>query len=1295
MNATDLLDVLAQRGARPLPPRSDSRRMVAVGPVEVAELERGTDAFMRARWRKRSARTNAPGVLIADDPECPGRVRVLGPVQDDGVIHSVSPSRLADMLGEAAGLSAFDAIRRIAGALIRLGGDGLVVNGLLTRHTLEHRLRADADRWDEAARHARDIRPGDDWRVVLSKLGYTLRQLPTRGYLTTHDGVVVAVVHPKKSDQDMTRVDGEGRPPEGLLVGDCCAQRAPFGILAHRGWLRLFDAGSPSAASRWLELDAALLEGDRLALLGLLAPPFLAQGGFSALKAEARDFGARLHRRLDRTIRQEALPALATGMQRWAGEAGVDITGDGEREELERAALTLVFRVVFILFCESAGHLPMLNPRYRKVSLSSLVREAWETRSTLSDRSTALWAGLERLFRAMRDGNPAWDMPAYNGSLFAETGFDGAEMLERMRLRDPEVARMLLAIGQGPEDDRGRGADFSTLEIGHIGHAYESLLSLKLSLAQRPVRYDAKRDRYVGATAGDAEVLQEGSLLWQTSQGGRKAGGVYYTPVELVRFLVEGSVLPAFERHLERVAGKLETDPEGAARDLFSFAVVDPACGSAHFLVQVAETLAERTARFLAEHPLPDVVNAMDRLRAEARFGDRVDDLALLRRLLVKQCVFGVDVSAMGVEVATLSLWLASFVPGLSLSYLGRNVVVGDSLIGVSDAADVLREATAFEDVVEGRLRRATELVRQVSEGQDRTPDEVQASRKADLEATRATAGLKRVLDLWTAEQFGLKGARNYAATQVERALDGQDTRDYLVRSAALSDRYRFLHWPLAFPHVFAPSRGGFDAVVGNPPWEEVKVEGLSFYGRWIPGLQSLGDADRSAAINQLLRERPELNSRLQEERKRSDRARSALAAAGYGSMAGDADLYKFFCRRYRHLLRDSGVLGVVLPRTAFNAKGSKGFRRWLYEEMATRRVDFLLNRRRWIFDIHPQYSVALVTARCARPESGHAVEISGPATMPEEWRRQASRPGIRLPPTAFGPGLETPILNSQDEADLLAKLRRRNRFPRGAGARWSCFPVRELHEAHDRCFWLGHREGLPLWKGASFGQYDPHGADGRSCPSTDALWKKVKKPMPGRGSLIAREVPLAERRQAVERELTRARIAFRDITNRTNTRTVIASLIPPGVLLTDAAPYLAFTEGDARARAACLGIMNSLPFDWQARRFVELHVSFFLLEGLHLPDLADEDFLAVARASARLSAVDDRYADFAREVGVEPGLVEPDHRRALRLEIDARVARSWGLTADDLEIICRDFTHEAVPPEYRQGLMRRLEELR
>jgi hypothetical protein len=508
-----------------------------------------------------------------------------------------------------------------------------------------------------------------------------------------------------------------------------------------------------------------------------------------------------------------------------------------------------------------------------------------------------------------------------------------------------------------------------------------------------------------------------------------------------------------------------------------------------------------------------------------------------------------------------------------------------------------------------------------------------------------------------------------------------------------MAKKHRFLHWLTAFPHVFARNHPGFDAVVGNPPWEEVTVEEQSFYGLFRPGIRrGIPEEDRMAAVADLVAARPELPARFAAEQTRSAAERAYLAAAGYPAMSGDPDLYKYFCARYQVLLRNGGRLGVVLPRSAFNAMGSIGFREWLFAKMTLHRLDFLVNSGRWAFDTHPQYTVALVAAERAAPVDGHRTAVAGTATSLTAWEGQAASSGLALAREAFGPRRTVPLLRTQSEANLLSKLRRGSLFPRGPGGRWRNFAVRELDETNDRRLWQGAEEGQPLWKGECFRQYDPHGAGARSCPLTDAVLKKVSKPRPG--SFFAAEIPVARRARAVLDELGQCRVAFHDVTQKNNSRTTIACLVPPGVLLVNSAPYLAFVEGGNPARAATLAIMNSLPFDWQARRFVEVHVSFFILEGLVVPNLDDSTVDVIAMCAARLSCVDDRFDAFAESFDIDPGPLPDEERERLRVEVDAQVAAAWGLTGEDLEVLLSDFTVDAVPPAYRRLLSQRLDEL-
>ena len=1294
VNADELLNRLVSREvAREVQPGSGASRAVRFKHIEVATATDAQERSMRARWRARVGNSDISYLLIADDSDEDGSVLALGPSRATEPIRSLDCSGLAAVIEEAAPMDGLHAVRHVAGEIVRLAGRGMVVHGLLTRHTLESRLLGDPGYQVFAGETLNGLLVESDWRTVLDGLGYEIARLEPRGYLARYEGRPVAVVHPKADARDFVRLDEAGRPAEGVLAADCRVRGARYGLLVCHNRYRLFDCDPSASTAEWLDLDAGLLGEARRPYMALLAPSYLADGRLAELQADAQAFGARLRRRLDHTIRQDALPALADGLERWARQQGIDLEGESERLELQRAALTLLFRLLFVLYAEGSRFLPFDDHTYRRRSLSTLVAEADQTRHRLSNASTALWSNFATLVRALRTGNPAWGVPAYNGSLFADSDFEGAELLDRLELDDPCFGTVLIAVGLDAETETG--VDYSSLEIGHLGHIYETLLSLRLAVADRALRYDAAEDRYVA----DAESpdVESGSLLWQTHEGGRKAGGVYYTPVSLVRHLVRQAVMPVFDRHLDEVRHIAETDAGRAAACLLDFAVLDPACGSAHFLVQVTEQLAERTVDFLARTPLPAIKAALDRLRAQADPGAEATDVSLLRRLVLKHCVYGVDVSPMGAEVATVSLWLASFVPGLSLAYLGRNVVVGNSLIGVASAGTVVREGTLQAQSLQSSLEEASRAAARVAYIDDLTPGEVEASKAADEEARAATENLRRLFDLWTAEGFGLEGARVHAEQHGPAVIADENTENgeqLLAQAAVLASEHRFLHWPLEFPQVFSGERGGFDAVVGNPPWEEVTVEELSFYGLHMPGLHGLSDRERKSAISELVAERPDLPDLLEGVRERAKTERVALATGEYQSTKGDPDLYKYFCQRYRDLLRPNGGIGVVLPRSICVAEGSEGFREWLYTGIATDRIDTLVNRGCWMFDSEPRYSVALVVAQRRQPDADHEVALLGTANSHEAWEIQAASPGVPMAVSSLGDGWLTPRLRSQGEADVLAIVRAGARFPLGAGGRWKCFPVRELDESKDKRYWQDKRRGRQLWKGESFDQYDPHGAASRRCPESAALWKRVRKPRPGQKSVVARSTTRAQRRQALGAELDRSRVAFRDVARSDDSRTVRACLIPPRVLLTNTAPYLVFVDGDETAQAACLGILNSLPFDWQARRYAEIHMNFFILEALTVPDLDDGDYRAIAQGSARLSAVDKRFADFASAAGVEHGPLSLTEQRRLRADIDARVARAWGLTRPDLETMLADFTTEAVPPAHRAAVLERLHEL-
>ena len=706
--------------------------------------------------------------------------------------------------------------------------------------------------------------------------------------------------------------------------------------------------------------------------------------------------------------------------------------------------------------------------------------------------------------------------------------------------------------------------------------------------------------------------------------------------------------------------------------------------------------MTEQIDRFLANNPLPDVRGELEQLRAATgvEHGSRVADADLLHRLVLKRCIYGVDVSPMSAEVARLSLWLASFVPGLSLAYLGHNVQVGDALVGVANPRVLTGNGDPglWDGQVYAAIADGTTAAMKLLAIDDRTPDEYADSLAADQQLRKATESIARLFDTWTAGPLGVTEARAAVLTSHERVLDGSHT--VLAEVRPVIERMQPLHWPLAFPEVFAALRPGFDVVIGNPPWEEVTIEELAFYARHSPRLRGFPAGPREKALAALKKARPELTEQFTAEQQRTALLRAFLGPnGGYAGSVGDPDLYKFFCQRYRMLLAPQGYLGVVLPRNTFLAAGSRSFRRWLFGFSRVDRIDFLLNTGRWAFDAEPRYTVALLVASAIPPDEDHNIEVAGVAASAEAFRGQVSVAGISLHRGALGPDDEIPLLPFQDGEPVLRAIRRHRRFPHGGG-RWRCFPVREFDETNDKKLWQGATQGWALWKGESFDQYEPHGAEARWCPPDKAAIKKATKPRPGSESILASEVSLDRRRAATRAEVGNVRLAFRDVSRATDSRTVRACLIPAETFLTNTAPYLTFVEGGHRERAACTAVINSLPFDWQARRFVEIHLNFFVLELLTVPDLDDPTFDELVRLGGRLSCPDRRFAEVADACGVQHGPLDPDERLAMRVRVDALVAHAYGLGPTDLDVLLADFTIDAVPQMHRDQFRRELENL-
>ena len=352
-----------------------------------------------------------------------------------------------------------------------------------------------------------------------------------------------------------------------------------------------------------------------------------------------------------------------------------------------------------------------------------------------------------------------------------------------------------------------------------------------------------------------------------------------------------------------------------------------------------------------------------------------------------------------------------------------------------------------------------------------------------------------------------------------------------------------------------------------------------------------------------------------------------------------------------------------------------------------------MLNAGRWAFDMEPRYTIALLTGQRRTPTEQATFQVTGPSKNLKEFQNVAHGQGVSISASSLGSARVVPLLPSQMHADVLAKLRRGVQFDslqnpaipttaKGRAAASHAIPYRELDETQQRAL-FSHSQGVPVWKGRSFDQYKPHGNE----PAGLAVWEEVlswaqqkRKRSPVFKRMFAAEL-LAD---PDTHPMNRCRIAFRDVTRSTDSRTVRACLVPPRVPLTNSAPYLAVAGWVPLSQASLLGVLNSTPFDWLARRYVEIHLNFYVLNSLTFPPPDDTPWEVIGKLAARLSCLDERFAKFAEESGVECGPLTDDQRDDMRAEIDALVASSYGLNQDELRFMLTDFTEKAVSPAYR-----------
>ncbi len=547
------------------------------------------------------------------------------------------------------------------------------------------------------------------------------------------------------------------------------------------------------------------------------------------------------------------------------------------------------------------------------------------------DAHSDLWEGLKQTFSLFEDSHQASQLglTALDGELFGR--FACADLIDRQGEPGPRLsnANLLAAIwhlstfedADGHKSKSGvrRRVNFGGLDVEEFGSVYESLLDY-----HPEVKIDGERSTF---------ELIVGSE--------RKTTGSYYTPPELVRELIRSALEPVIEDRLSKAPTRDEQE-----RALLSLKLCDPASGSGHFMLAAARRIARELARVRSGEAEPN----------PADYRHAVRDV-------IRRCIYAVDKNPLAVDLCKVALWIEGQEPGLPLSFLDHHIKCGESLVGVFDlkvleagvpddaynsvTGDDKKVATEikkrnkgeakrdslFRHSVQQDIARIAGAFSAIADLSETNPNEVHA-KEAAYSALRHSADWEKAkwaCDLWTAAFFApltTDGADGVPTTRfVWDAIGGRLPQGRVAGTCTdLAAARRFFHWPLEFPEVFAA--GGFDVILGNPPWEVSQFSDKEFFAIHAPSISGLPGAKRKQAIealkpsNQVLWKSYQYARQAIEKQNHFVRGSRRFVLSAHGKL----NTYALFSETFSALVTPRGRAGLIVPTGIAVEEGNADF---------------------------------------------------------------------------------------------------------------------------------------------------------------------------------------------------------------------------------------------------------------------------------------------------------------------------------------------------------------------------------
>ena len=549
---------------------------------------------------------------------------------------------------------------------------------------------------------------------------------------------------------------------------------------------------------------------------------------------KSRETGVKVGNKLrDQVI--EAIEKLGNG---FAESLDPDEFQNGKVKGFYAEILNIIYRLLFLMFAEQKGWLPVRNSIYARTYSLNALREIAERSNYSHDEEHDLWEGLKITFKLVANGykfKNGDEINAFGGQLFSDKKI---AVIRDLPLKNKFLLDAIFRLSYFKLDNLSNRINYANLAIDELGSVYESLLDYEPKLAKE------------NTMLGKREI-KRGEFYLDDRGTDRKTTGSYYTDSRLVAQLIESALVPVINNALE---GKYTIEEKEQA--LLDLKVADIACGSGAFICAALEKMGEQLARI--------------RMGDEERPTE--DQLREAKRDVLLHCIYGVDLNPMALELAKFSLWITAALPDMPLTFLDHKIKCGNSLIGTTP--DLIKKGIpvkAFNPVgndnsdickeLKKRVKKQLESLSKVGEPtaqyglqfkrhetdellklrealmnhKQKNPNDVDEAEEEYLLLEKMERKFKDWLmaDTWTAAFFieKIELDPNLYPTNVtlENLRENQPVNQVLIeRILKVADQHNFFHYHLEFPEVF--EKGGFDCLLGNPPWEQVQLEEKEYY---------------------------------------------------------------------------------------------------------------------------------------------------------------------------------------------------------------------------------------------------------------------------------------------------------------------------------------------------------------------------------------------------------------------------------------------------------------------------------